>query len=61
MSFTFEEADEYAAGHSMPATDVLRLLGEEIATFNEHVANDDHVECVLVPIRDGVTLIRRRP
>src|SRR5205807_9675936 len=29
MSFTFEEADEYAAQHSTPATDVLRRLGEE--------------------------------
>jgi caffeoyl-CoA O-methyltransferase len=37
------------------------LAGNEgIATFNEHVVNDDRVECVLVPIRDGVTLIRRR-
>jgi caffeoyl-CoA O-methyltransferase len=31
-----------------------------IARFNEHVMADDRVECVLVPIRDGVTLIRRR-
>jgi predicted O-methyltransferase YrrM len=31
-----------------------------IARFNEHVIADDRVECVLVPIRDGVTLIRRR-
>ncbi len=38
------------------------LAGNEgIATFNEHVMADDRVECVLVPIRDGVTLIRRRP
>ena len=29
MSFTFEEADEYAALNSTPATDVLRRLGEE--------------------------------
>ncbi len=29
MSFTFEEADEYAAAHSTPATEVLRRLGEE--------------------------------
>jgi caffeoyl-CoA O-methyltransferase len=34
---------------------------EGIKTFNEHVVADDRVECVLVPIRDGVTLIRRRP
>ena len=38
------------------------LAGNEgIATFNEHVRRDERVECVLVPIRDGVTLIRRRP
>jgi len=34
---------------------------EVIRAFNEHVMNDHRVECVLVPIRDGVTLIRRRP
>ncbi len=27
--------------------------------FNDHVAADGRVECVMVPIRDGVTLIRR--
>jgi caffeoyl-CoA O-methyltransferase len=38
------------------------LAGNEgIATFNEHVLRDERVECVLVPIRDGVTLIRHRP
>lgn len=30
-----------------------------IRNFNDHVATDPRVECVLVPIRDGVTLIRR--
>jgi predicted O-methyltransferase YrrM len=33
---------------------------EGIQRFNEHVRADDRVECVLVPIRDGVTLIRTR-
>jgi caffeoyl-CoA O-methyltransferase len=33
---------------------------EGIAAFNEHVLADNRVECVLVPIRDGVTLIRLR-
>jgi len=33
---------------------------EHIQRFNEHVLADERVECVLVPIRDGVTLIRRR-
>ncbi len=30
-----------------------------IQAFNDHVAADPRVECVMVPIRDGVTLIRR--
>ncbi len=28
--------------------------------FNERVTQDERVDCVMVPIRDGVTLIRRR-
>jgi caffeoyl-CoA O-methyltransferase len=35
-------------------------LSESVHPFNEHVIADDRVECVLIPIRDGVTLIRRR-
>jgi predicted O-methyltransferase YrrM len=31
-----------------------------IAGFNEHVLHDDRVEAVLLPFREGVTLIRRR-
>jgi caffeoyl-CoA O-methyltransferase len=38
----------------------LSGTNEAIARFNEHVMGDSRVECVLVPIRDGVTLIRRR-
>jgi caffeoyl-CoA O-methyltransferase len=33
---------------------------EHIQRFNEHVLADERVECVLLPLRDGVTLIRRR-
>ena len=36
-------------------------LQENVRSFNEHVMKDDRVECVLVPIREGVTLLRRRP
>jgi predicted O-methyltransferase YrrM len=32
---------------------------EGIERFNDHVLADRRVECVLVPIRDGVTLIRK--
>jgi predicted O-methyltransferase YrrM len=31
-----------------------------IARFNDHVLADDRVEAVLLPIREGLTLIRRR-
>jgi predicted O-methyltransferase YrrM len=33
---------------------------QAIARFNEHVLADDRVEAVLLPFREGVTLIRRR-
>ncbi|MGK7941989.1 MAG: O-methyltransferase [Crocosphaera sp.] len=33
--------------------------GEAIAQFNRFVADDDRVEQVLLPLRDGLTLIRR--
>jgi caffeoyl-CoA O-methyltransferase len=33
---------------------------QAIARFNEHVLHDDRVEAVLLPFREGVTLIRRR-
>jgi caffeoyl-CoA O-methyltransferase len=35
-------------------------MGAAIKRFNEHVFRDDRVECVMLTIRDGVTLIRRR-
>lgn len=34
--------------------------GRAIARFNEHVLHDERVEAVLLPFREGVTLIRRR-
>jgi caffeoyl-CoA O-methyltransferase len=33
----------------------------EIVAFNEHVKSDERVTSVLLTVRDGVTLIRRRP
>lgn len=35
--------------------------GEAIAQFNRFVKNDPRVEQVLLPVRDGLTLIRRLP
>jgi len=44
---------------------VLEEDGEEsteaIKRFNDHVAADDRVECLMLTVRDGMTLIRRRP
>ena len=31
-----------------------------MSAFNEHVQNDSRVDAVLLTVRDGVTLIRRR-
>lgn len=36
-------------------------LTAAIVRFNEHVLADERVISVLLPVRDGVTLIRRRP
>ena len=33
---------------------------QAITRFNEHVVHDDRIEAVLLPFREGVTLIRRR-
>jgi caffeoyl-CoA O-methyltransferase len=32
-----------------------------IQAFNEHVAQDDRVEQIMLPVRDGITLIRKKP
>ena len=31
-----------------------------VAAFNEHVRRDTRAECVMLPVRDGVSLIRKR-
>jgi caffeoyl-CoA O-methyltransferase len=35
-------------------------MGAAIKRFNDHVSGDGRIECVMLTIRDGVTLIRRR-
>jgi len=54
-----------AEGGLIMADNTLFGLGEgetaaAIERFNEHVRDDDRVEQVLLTIREGVTLIRRR-
>jgi len=34
---------------------------QAIREFNDHVMGDERVECVMLTVRDGMTLIRRRP
>jgi caffeoyl-CoA O-methyltransferase len=34
---------------------------EAIRAFNDLVAGDDRVDVVMLPVSDGLTLLRRRP
>jgi caffeoyl-CoA O-methyltransferase len=51
-----------ADGGTILADNTLFGLDEEhaLAEFNREILADERVECVLLPIREGVTLIRRR-
>ncbi|WP_211348706.1 O-methyltransferase [Nocardioides litoris] len=51
---TLMQGEPWAAG--APSTN-----GRAIADFNERLAADPRVEQVLLPVRDGVTLVRRVP
>ena len=42
------------------AVEPLSDYSRAIARFNDHVRADDRVECVLLTVRDGITLIRKR-
>ena len=51
------------ADNTLSSGDVVAQSSEMAAAihaFNEHVRADTRVECVLLTVRDGVTLIRRR-
>jgi predicted O-methyltransferase YrrM len=51
------------ADNTLSGGDVLAPDGpisQAIVGFNEHVRADDRVECVLLTIRDGITVIRKR-
>jgi caffeoyl-CoA O-methyltransferase len=39
---------------------VLEDGGEPMKEFNDHVRNDPRVECVLLTVRDGMLLVRKR-
>jgi caffeoyl-CoA O-methyltransferase len=51
------------ADNTLASGDVIepnRPMAIAIARFNDYVRADDRVECVLLTIRDGITLIRKR-
>ena len=50
---TLMQGQPYAAGGDVTAN------GAAIASFNAAVAADPRIEQVLLPVRDGITLIRR--
>ena len=47
-------------GRPYLAEDQRTANGEAIARFNRFVAEDPRVEQVMIPIRDGLTLIKRK-
>jgi len=49
-----------AADNTLFGSDADGAIGQAITRFNEHVLHDDRVEAVLLPVREGITLIRRR-
>ena len=49
-----------AADNTLFGSDADGEIGRAITRFNDHVLYDDRVEAVLLPLREGVTLIRRR-
>jgi caffeoyl-CoA O-methyltransferase len=49
-----------AADNTLFGSDADGEIGRAITRFNDHVLQDDRVEAVLLPLREGVTLIRRR-
>jgi predicted O-methyltransferase YrrM len=49
-----------AADNTLFGMDPEGETAAHITRFNEHVVHDDRVEAVLLPFREGVTLIRRR-
>jgi len=48
-----------AADNTLFGVDADGENAQAISRFNEHVLQDDRVEAVLLPFREGVTLIRR--
>lgn len=48
-----------AADNTLFGSDGDGELAQQIAHFNEHVFLDDRVDTVLLPIREGLTLIRK--
>jgi caffeoyl-CoA O-methyltransferase len=51
-----------AEGGTILADNTLYGMDERhpLATFDRHMRDDPRVECVLLPLREGVTMIRRR-
>jgi predicted O-methyltransferase YrrM len=48
-------------GHVVDESHLKDAQTQGIVRFNKMVAMDDRVEKVILPIRDGLTLIRKRP
>ncbi|KAI8327892.1 O-methyltransferase-domain-containing protein [Blakeslea trispora] len=47
--------DTYAEGSKN-----LKKMATKVHKFNEHIANDPRVECTILPIFDGITIVRKK-
>jgi predicted O-methyltransferase YrrM len=53
-----KEAGYHQEG-TMEVSDDFKKMASEINQFNQHVSNDPRVEIVMLPIFDGLSIIRK--
>ena len=47
-------------GKVMQAIDAKDKMTQALFDFNQHITQDTRVEVVLIPLRDGISLIRKK-
>jgi predicted O-methyltransferase YrrM len=58
------KVDAYAEAHTTPSGELFERLARpcrwRAKEFNDHARDDPRVECVLLTVRDGMLLVRKR-
>lgn len=55
-----QAADYTDDGKSEEGTKNMKKTALKVHKFNQHVANDTRVESVMLPVFDGLTIIRKK-